>query len=348
MGEKQRIDSLIQDMAEGVVAVDEQRRVLLVNPAAGRALGLPGPVAAVPLETVGFPQPLAQALAQVAAEAEPGHLHIQFACGGQELNAHVSRVGTDSGQFCGAVALIQDVTTETQLRRLRENFVANVSHELRGPLASLSAGVEAMHDGLIPEPARPRYLKAILSEIARLRRLVDDLLELSRLDAGTVRIAQEEFDLRPLCEELATTWEPRIAAAGVDLKVECPHVRVVANYDKVEEALTNFLDNAIHFTEGGGVIRIFARPEGEFVRVGVADTGVGIAREHLPHIWERFYKADPARTRTRSAGTGLGLAIVKQLVERLGGEVDVQSKPGQGSVFSFTLVAASDEGGAAG
>jgi signal transduction histidine kinase len=116
----------------------------------------------------------------------------------------------------------------------------------------------------------------------------------------------------------------------------------------VEEVLANFLENAIRFTEGGGVIRIFARPEGDFVRAGVADTGAGITAEHLPHIWDRFYKVDPARTRTRDAGTGLGLAIVKQLVERLGGEVAVQSKPGQGSVFSLTLVAAADEGGATG
>jgi signal transduction histidine kinase len=347
-GEKQRIDWVIADMAEGVIAIDEDRRVLLVNPAAGRALGLPGPFVGLPLGAAGFPAPLAEALEQVADPTGPGQRQLQFACGGEELHARISRVGTQPEQPCVAVALLQNVTTETQLRRLRENFVANVSHELRGPLASLSAGVEAMHDGMIPEAARPRFLSSILAEIARLRRLVDDLLELSRLDAGTVEIAQEEFDLQPLCEGLADIWEPRISAAGLMLKVECPHLRVVANYDKVEEVLANFLENAIRFTEGGGVIRIFARPEGDFVRAGVADMGVGITKEHLAHIWDRFYKVDPARTRTRDAGTGLGLAIVKQLVERLGGEVAVQSEPGEGSVFSFTLVAAADEGGATG
>jgi signal transduction histidine kinase len=338
--EKQRIQSLIQDMAEGVVAVDEHRRILLVNPAAGQLLGLPGPFDGLSLARGGFPERLVTALTEAAAPGGPGHLEVHFSVGGEELRAQVSQVVTEAGPPFGSVALLQSVTTEVQLRRLRENFVANVSHELRGPLASLSAGVEAMHDGLIPEASRLRFLKAMLSEIARLRRLVDDLLELSRLDAGMVQIAQEEFDLHPLCEGLAEKWEPRANAAGVRLEVDCPHMRVVANYDRVEEILTNFLDNAVRFTPSGGRVRLFARPEGEFVRAGVSDTGTGIEREHLAHIWDRFYKVDAARTRTRGAGTGLGLAIVKQLVELLGGEVQVESEPGKGSTFSFTLVEA--------
>jgi signal transduction histidine kinase len=332
--QKQRFQSLIQEMAEGVVAVGPDQRIVLVNPAAGQLLGLPGPFDDLPMSGAGFPGPLTQALEQ-AVESEAGEpVTVTFACGGAEILARISLVRG------GAVALLRDVTTEVQLKRLRENFVANVSHELRGPLASLSAGVEAMHDGLIPEPARPRYLKAFLSEIARLRRLVDDLLELSRLDAGILEITLEEFDLQPLCEGFLEKWAPRTAAAGVTLRVDSPHARVLANYDRVEEILSNFLDNAVRFTPAGGTIRVFARSKGDMVEVGVSDTGAGIAAEHLPHLWDRFYKVDPARTRTRGTGTGLGLSIVRQLVERLGGEVKVESIPGKGSVFSFTLVAA--------
>ncbi|HEY3367630.1 MAG TPA: ATP-binding protein [Symbiobacteriaceae bacterium] len=342
--EKQRIQSLIQDMAEGVIAVDERNYILLANPASGRALGLPGPFEGQALDQVGFPTPLVEALKRGSDPACPEHNVVNFACGGAELCARVSPVITQNGHPSGAVALLQDVTSETQLRRLRENFVANVSHELRGPLASLSAGVEAMHDELISEQMRPRFLKVMLAEIGRLRRLVDDLLELSRLDAGMLQISLEEFDLRPVCDELAEKWEPRALAASVNLVVDCPHIRVIANYDRVEEILTNFLDNAVRFTESGGTVRLFACDDPEMVTVGVQDTGVGIAREHLAHIWDRFYKVDQARTRTTSSGTGLGLAIVKQLVERLGGEVSVTSAPDKGSTFTFTLVAARSSG----
>lgn len=339
--EKHRIQSLIAHMAEGVVAIGPDRRVLLVNPAASQLLGMPGPFDGVPVAEAEFPLSLALALdAALRTSDQVEAEEVAFACGAAEILAKVSPVVGG-----GSVALLRDVTTELQLKRLRENFVANVSHELRGPLAALSAGVEAMNDGLIGEQARPRYLKAMLSEIQRLRRLVDHLLELSRLDAGTLEIQMEEFDLAPLCESMLEKWEPRASGSGIDLRAECPHLRVVANYDRVEEILTNFLDNAVRFTPEGGKIRLFARREGDMVRVGVADTGVGIAAEHLPHIWDRFYKVDPARSRTSGAGTGLGLSIVRQLAGRLGGEASVASRPGQGSTFSFTLVAARPSGG---
>jgi signal transduction histidine kinase len=338
--QQQRIGALITDMAEGVVAVDEHSRLLLVNPAAGELLGLPGPFDELSLEAAGFPPTLVEGLQTALAPQSPDQVQISFPCGGAELVARISPVVGEAEQAFGAVAVLQDVTTETQLRRLRENFVANVSHELRGPLAALSAGVEAMHDGLIGDDARPRYLRSMLAEIGRLRRLVDNLLELSRLDAGMLELVQEEFDLQPLCTGLADKWQPRTDAAGIELTVECPHLRVVANYDRVEEILTNFLDNAVRFTPKGGAIRLFARLEADMVRVGVADTGVGIAKEHLAHIWDRFYKVDPARTRTAGSGTGLGLSIVRQLAQRLGGDVSVTSEPGKGSTFSITLVGA--------
>jgi signal transduction histidine kinase len=336
--EQQRMQALIHDMAEGVVAVDEDRKVLLVNPAAAQLLGLPGPFDGLDVNAVGFPAALTDALSQGVEQPVSDIVH--FRCGAAEISARISQVAVESGRTFGAVALLRDETVEVQLRRMRENFVANVSHELRGPLAALSAGVEAMHDGLIPPDNRPRYLTGMLAEIGRLRRLVDNLLELSRLDAGMLDIPQEEFDLAPLCEGLLEIWEPRAATAQVTLQSQCPSLRVVANYDRVEEVLTNFLDNALRFTPAGGTIRLFARAEGDMVRLGVQDTGVGISKEHLPHLWERFFKADPARTRAKGAGTGLGLSICRQLVEHMGGEVSVQSTPGKGSTFSITLVAA--------
>ncbi|HYG59350.1 MAG TPA: ATP-binding protein, partial [Symbiobacteriaceae bacterium] len=346
--EKQRMAALIREMGEGVVAVGEERQVLVVNPAASHLLGLPGPFDGIHLSGAGFPAPLAVALERQCDLAQHQAEVVSLSIGGTEVSAWVSSVGAPDGRRFGAVALLRDVTAEVKLRRLRENFVANVSHELRGPLAALSAGVEAMHDGLITEQSRPRFLRNMLAEIGRLRRLTDNLLELSRLDAGTMAIPLEEFDLAPLCEGLVEKWGHRASAAGVALSLDCPHLRVVASYDRVEEIITNFLDNAVRFTPTGGTVRLQARPEGDMVRVTVADSGVGIERAHLPHIWERFYMVDPARTRSRGSGTGLGLAIVRQLVEHLGGEVSVESEPGRGSTFGFTLVAARPMGGGAG
>ncbi len=338
--QNRQLQALIQHMAEGVVAVDAAARALLVNPAATSLLGLPGPFGHQPLDQLGFPGDLVAAITAAARSASPGLDEVRFTCGGAEIRALISPMIGEGHAGYGAVALLQDVTMENQLRRLRENFVANVSHELRGPLAALSAGVEAMHDGLIRPDAQPRYFKAMLSEIGRLRRLTNDLLELSRLDAGTIRIPVEEFDLAPLADGLGEKWGPRAATTGITLVIDCPHVRIMGNIDRVEEVLTNFLDNAFRYTPAGGSIRLFARSEGEMVRVGVVDTGIGIPREHLPHIWERFYKTDPARTRTLEGGTGLGLSICKQFVELMGGEVAVRSELGAGSCFSFTLVAA--------
>lgn len=339
--EKQRIQALIQEMAEGVVAIDEHHRILLINPAAERLLDLSDQMAGQAVEAAAMPGPLVRALLQATGRAASECDGVTFAHGGTQLHADVSPVVAEGERSFGAVALLQDVTAETQLSRLRESFVANVSHELRGPLAALSAGVEAMSDGLIGDSARPRYLKAMRSELDRLRRLVNDLLELSRLDAGELQIPLEEIDLRPLCKGLVEKWEPRAQAAGVQLEMHCPHLTVIANYDRVEEILTNFLDNALRATLPGGRVRVFGQAESAMVRVGVSDTGIGIAREHLPLLWDRFYKVDQARTRTQDAGTGLGLAIVRQLVERMGGRVTAESETGHGSTFSFTLVAAS-------
>ncbi|MFZ5814825.1 MAG: ATP-binding protein [Bacillota bacterium] len=340
----QQLQALILHMAEGVVAVSEEGQVMLVNPAATSLLGQPGPFEGQMLTDLGFPERLVQAIREACSSGEPGTVESRFSCGGTEIRALVSPMIREAGRTLGAVALLQDVTVEDQLKRLRENFVANVSHELRGPLAALSAGVEAMHDGLIPQEARHRYLKAMLAEIGRLRRLTDSLLDLSRIDAGTLQIAVEEFDLAPLAEGLVETWRPRAEGLGIQLELDCPHLRVIGNMDRVEEVLANFLDNAVRHTGVGGRVRLSAAREGEMVRVSVTDTGVGIEPEHLPHIWDRFYKADPARTRHPDRGTGLGLSICKQLVELMGGEVAVRSERGTGSTFSFTLVAARNGG----
>ncbi|MDB4895799.1 MAG: two-component hybrid sensor and regulator, partial [Firmicutes bacterium] len=333
----QKLHSLVEHMGEGVLAVDEDWQLVFVNQAALQLLNIAeAPEPGRSLANLGLPEPLSLMLESALAHGQYTPERTVFRQGDIEIDALVSPVYTELSRY-GAVAVLQDVTAEAQFRRLQQSFVANVSHELRGPLASLSATLEALVDGVIPEDKRHRYLVAMLSEMERLRRLSHEVIDLTRLDSGLVQLARDEFSLGPVFESIYEKMAQRCLSAGLDLLVDPPNVRVVGDFDKVEQVVLNLLDNAVRFTPEGGSIRLFARTEEQMLRVIVADSGPGIPAEHLPYIWERFYKVDPARTLKPGSGTGLGLAIVKQTVERMGGAVAVEAEPGKGAVFSFTL-----------
>ncbi len=332
-----KLESLIDHTVEGVIGVDEDGRLIVVNAAARKLLHLPAFGGTPAMADAGLPAALVEILHKASRSESQAPARYTLVHGNAELDVHVSPVVAGLGRHFGAIALLQDVTAVAQLRRLQESFVANVSHELRAPLASLSAMAEAINDGVASEAVRGRYLKAILSEAERLRRLTNDILELSRLDSGVAEIAREEFDLDLVLESTEETWDLRASAAGIHLAVERRSYRVLADYDRVLQVLTNLVDNAVKFTPRGGSVRVWAEPAGEHLRVSVSDTGPGIRAEHLPYVWQRFYMVDQARTRTPGSGTGLGLAIAHHLVENMGGQVGVESAPNQGSVFWFTL-----------
>ncbi len=335
-GRGQKLESLLQNMAEGVIAVDENRRLLFINPAARRLLGVPEEETAARPWADLLPGLLA---AKLERTADPGAYEaekVTFTCGGRDLEADLSPVYSAFGRF-GALAVIRDITEQLKFRRLQESFVANASHELRGPLASISATLEAIVDGVIPEVERQRYLRALLEEMARLRRLSYDVIDLTRLDTGVVDLIPEPIALDDLLQAAADRAGHRAAEGGIRLRVTCDRIMAHADPDRTEQVITNLVDNAIRFTPPGGEIHLEAAVEENMVRVRVADTGVGIAEEHLPYIFERFYKADPARTLRRGSGTGLGLAIARQLIERMGGTIHAASVVGQGTTISFTL-----------
>jgi len=335
--QESKLQSVVRHTAEGVVAVDEDRRILMVNTTARRFLGLAGDSESRLMEDAGLPLPLVDMLQRATDPDIHEAERVDFSVAAREYTAAVSPVVSVRGRRYGAIALLSDITAEVQYRRLQESFVANASHELRGPLTTLSATLEAMSDGLIAEPDRPRYLRSMLTEMERLRRLTHEISEMSRLDAGVEQLESESVDVGPLLAELRDKWLFRCASRGLSLVVDPGSETVRADWGRVVQVLTNLIENAVRYTPGSGSIRLSARREGNWVRVSVTDTGQGIEQEHLPHVWERFYKVDKARTLTSESGTGLGLAIVKRLVERMGGEVHVESAPEHGSVFSFTL-----------
>lgn len=223
-----------------------------------------------------------------------------------------------------------------KLEQTRREFIADVSHELRRPLTRLLAAVEAVADGIITDPAELRqHLSDTRAEVARTARLVDDMLQLSRLDSGTFTLARERIELSGLVSRVCADMEPGAAEEGVSLTFAGePGVYVDADPGRIEQVLANLIENALRFTPAGGHVFLSVSRSEAGARVTVSDTGAGIPPEQLPHIWERFYKGDRSRA---DQGSGLGLAIVRRIVELHGGTVTVASEVGRGTTFTIIL-----------
>jgi signal transduction histidine kinase len=214
--------------------------------------------------------------------------------------------------------------------------VANVSHELKTPISALRAHLENLLDGV--ERPDPETLQVMLAQSERLGRLVDQLLDLSRLESGDVPLHREPVELGPLVAQVISEIEVARADRHVELDERVPEgvPPVMADRERVHQVLFNLLDNAVRFTPAGGLVTVTASPHNGSVDVAVADTGPGIAAEHLPRLFERFYRVDEARSRN-DGGTGIGLAIARSVVEAHGGRIWAESRPGGGSTFTFEL-----------
>jgi signal transduction histidine kinase len=230
------------------------------------------------------------------------------------------------------------------LEQSRRDLVANVSHELKTPIAAIRGHLENLSDGV--EQPDPATLGVMLAQVERLGRLVDQLLDLSRLESGEVPLRIETLPLQPLVDDLISEIDVALSGRGVRVRNDVPAdlPALSADRERVHQVLFNLVDNAVRFTPDGGSVTISARRRNGSVEVAVADTGAGIAAEHLPRLFERFYRADAARTRGEG-GTGIGLAIARSVVEAHGGRISAESQPGHGSVFTFDLPSA--DGGTA-
>jgi len=244
----------------------------------------------------------------------------------------------------GAVAVLRDETEKTRAEKFRKDFVANVSHELRTPLSMLQGYSEALLDDIAGTAEARRELAQIIHEESlRMGRLVNDLLDLARMESH-VELQLQPLELDYLLRRVQRKFAALCKEKLIDLQVELAEKATSlaqADEDRLEQVLTNLLDNAIRHTREGGLITLRTLPsvlQGKpAVTIEVEDKGEGIPAADLPFVFERFYKADKARTRKRSGGTGLGLAIVKNIVEAHKGQIEVRSKVNQGTVFSITL-----------
>jgi two-component system phosphate regulon sensor histidine kinase PhoR len=235
----------------------------------------------------------------------------------------------------GAVLVLHDLTELRRLEAVRRDFVANVSHELKTPLTSISGYAETLLAEAPDHDVTRRFLATIVSNAQRMQRLVDDLLDLSRIEAGRWQPTRTDVDVAAVARESWQALAGRAAARRIELGVDlAPDAReVYADLDALRQIFTNLMDNSLRYTPDGGRVTVTARRGDGEVAVAVHDTGTGITSEHLPRIFERFYRADQSRSR-EEGGTGLGLAIVKHLVEAHGGRVSAESELGVGTTVT--------------
>jgi signal transduction histidine kinase len=258
-----------------------------------------------------------------------------------EVGDYTARVETRSRDEVGQLATaFNRMSAELELlERSRRDLVANVSHELKTPITAIRAHLENLADG-IEQPDR-ETMQVMLNQTERLGRLVDQLLDLSKLESGEVALQIEPMPLAPVIDQVLSEFSVGRAVTDVELDAQVPDdLLVEADRERIHQVVFNLVDNAVRFTPPGGAVTIRAWREDDRVGVEVSDTGVGVAPEHLSRLFERFYRADPARSRDDGGGTGIGLAIARSIVEGHGGRIVATSEPGRGATFTFDLPAA--------
>ena len=337
--EKDTLSTLIATMSEGVVHLVGSDVVAFANPAAEALFSTPLTPGRRFIEVVRdyeIHQLLGRCLdtrasQQAVLEVGPQQKYVAVTV------SPVVYEDDKAGDAASVLLVFHDLTEVRRVERSRREFVANVSHELRTPLTTVKAAVDTLQDGALEDRAVAiGFLKRINSEVDRMTNLVADLLELSRLESGHVVPHRTPLDLALLIQEAVERFAMPAAQNEVTLRhlVSDAAPQVSADADMLRQVLSNLLDNAIKYTAPSGSVEVSARTANGNAVVTVADTGQGIPREHVPHVFERFYKVERAR---REGGTGLGLAIVKHIVQAHGGDVFVESQEGAGSTFVFTL-----------
>jgi two-component system phosphate regulon sensor histidine kinase PhoR len=320
--------ALVSSMGEGVIAADGRGRIVTANPAARRLLGY-APTDPLPdLRELFRVKAAREVVDAVLLGGTVRDRQVEMDSRSLLLNARPLPSG-------GAVLVIHDVTELRRLEAIRRDFVANVSHELKTPLTSISGYTETLLSDAPSRDTTRQFLTTILGNARRMQRLVDDLLDLSRIESGRWQPARTELDVPAVAREswAALAARPEAGRVKFELETAADAEHLSADLDAVRQVLTNLFDNSLRYTPPGGRIVCSARREDGGVALSVRDTGSGIAHEHLARIFERFYRADHSRSR-EEGGTGLGLAIVKHLVEAHGGRVYAESERGRGTTVT--------------
>jgi len=335
--DKQRMESIIAAMSAGIVVFDRQARVVLANKSIELLLDIQGEsTGKMPMELVRHP---------AVGDAVRGSLEGAYVpaldlttSAGKVLLAQATPVRGPSGQVDRVVVVFHDLTEIRRAEKMRKDFIANVSHEFKTPLTSIRGYAETLLSSAPKDPGlMHEFLEAIERNSALLQALVDDLLVLARLESEAP-VERQALNVRDLVDQQIQSRQHLLGEKGIEVQVDCPSLDILADRSRLTRAVSNLLDNAMHYNRPGGHVRISGRALDGGFALDIADSGIGIRREDLSRIFERFYRVEKSRTR-ESGGTGLGLAIARHAVESQGGTVSVNSKLGVGSTFTIFLPA---------
>lgn len=331
-----RLEATLVNLSDGVVITDESGRVVLMNDAARSMLAVRGPVLGESLVSVGRDHELSELVDQAVVECgEAMERVIQHGRSGRTLQVAARCLQAPDERI--GVVVLRDITELRKLEAVRRDFVANVSHELRTPLTSIRAMVETLEAGALDDPeVSGEFLTRIIAEVDRLADMVDELLDLARLESDNLRLALDWLDPGEMAQEAEGRMSAQVARSGLNIttSIEAGLPPVRADRARIEQVLLNLLHNAVKFTPAGGSIHLSVSGEEGWVVYQVEDTGVGADPEEIDRLFERFYKADRSR---RSHGTGLGLAIAKHIVQAHGGTIEARRNRPRGMVFTFRL-----------
>ncbi len=339
--ERDRYDALLKAMGEGVVVLDAEGVVVVANPAASALLGLPATLVGKAL-----PSPTLVALADDARRGRTATTELEIPIDDEQTLRVLVRATTktapdaraDDAAARSVVLVVHDVTDVRRLETLRRDFVANVSHELRTPCSVILANTETLLSGALDDgPRAQKFVEAVHRNAERLARLIADLLELSKIEAGKVVFSREPVNLRDAVDHVVDAVEPRAREKQMSVSVSVDaDLAVEGDPRALDQVLINLVDNAVKYTPAGGHVVVSAHRDGDAALVVVEDDGPGVEEKHKGRLFERFYRVDPGRSRD-VGGTGLGLAIVKHLVEAMAGKVRVEDATPHGTRFCVTL-----------
>ena len=338
--ESNQLSVILDTMADGVIVVKSNGQVELMNLSAEWMLESPNREAdRIELAEVVRDHEILQLVSEAIRTRQTRQAELELVHRRRFLNVIATPLSEGSDE--GVLLTLQDVTSLWQVETTRREFVSNVSHELRSPLAAIRAMTETLQDGALNDTDTAQdFLTRILNDTQRMTTMVNELLELSRLESGQAPLHLAPVSLESVVAEIESRFDVSPDHERLKLETNVPGgiPLVMGEADKLNQVLANLVENAVKVTGDGGLISISANATDRWVEVKVSDNGIGIAREHLPHVFERFYKVDRSR---RDGGTGLGLAIAKHLVQAHGGDIKVESVEREGSTFSFTLPRAS-------
>ena len=336
---KSKLEAVLLSMFEGIMVVDNNGGVLLINQTLRKLFGIEenfkGKNTLEIIRNIEI-QEITDAVLKLKEGLKSKEISVMIP---EEKILLINAVPIMKADICdGAVLVFHDITDLRRLEKIRRDFVANVSHELRTPVCSIKGYSETLLEGALHDKNNAEdFLKIIYSDCERLAKLIDDILDLAKIESDNLALDLKSCDVKEIIQRIVSGMSMRAKAKSIDIKVKIPDeiAGIMADENRIAQVLVNLIENALKYTERGE-ISISAKEDGDFLQIDVADTGIGIPEKDIPRLFERFYRVDKARSK-ELGGTGLGLSIVKHIVCAHNGKVSVQSEQGKGSTFSFTI-----------